>query len=208
MKARLAGLTVTALFAATPALAHHPLGGTTPETFWHGFLSGLGHPVIGVDHFAFIVLVGLAAAFLAARKVTPLFFIAATVAGCLLAFGGIILPAAEIIIAASVVLAGAMVVSGRKFGAAPYAALFALAGLFHGWAYGGAIVGAETTPLAAYLIGFSLIEYGIALGVMWITRSLWQAASPQALNPRLAGAVAAGLGAAFLIENIEGLIFA
>ena len=42
---------------------------------------------------------------------------------------------------------------------------------------------------------------------MWLTRTVWKAGTAQAVQPRLAGAVAAGIGAAFLIENLEGLIF-
>ena len=55
------GLSLATLLAATPALAHHPMGGEVPQTFWHGLLSGFGHPVIGIDHLAFVVAIGLAA---------------------------------------------------------------------------------------------------------------------------------------------------
>ncbi|PKO63289.1 MAG: urease accessory protein UreJ, partial [Betaproteobacteria bacterium HGW-Betaproteobacteria-17] len=41
------------LVASTSALAHHPMGGMTPQTLSQGLLSGLGHPVIGLDHLAF-----------------------------------------------------------------------------------------------------------------------------------------------------------
>src|SRR6267378_2162800 len=37
------------------AWAHHFMDGGLPETFAQGLLSGLGHPVIGLDHAAFIV---------------------------------------------------------------------------------------------------------------------------------------------------------
>ena len=38
---------------ASPALAHQPMGGVVPETLLHGLMSGVGHPIIGLDHFAF-----------------------------------------------------------------------------------------------------------------------------------------------------------
>jgi urease accessory protein len=38
-----------------------------------------------------------------------------------------------------------------------------VAGLFHGHAYGEAIFGAEATPVVAYLAGFGLTQYGIAI---------------------------------------------
>ena len=45
----------------TLAVAHHPLGGMPMETFAHGVLSGIGHPVLGFDHLFFVALVGVAA---------------------------------------------------------------------------------------------------------------------------------------------------
>ena len=50
------------LTSAGTAFAHHPLGGMIPQNFMQGFLSGIGHPVIGFDHLAFVVAVGLIAA--------------------------------------------------------------------------------------------------------------------------------------------------
>src|SRR5262244_1869797 len=44
-----------ALLLADPAFAHHLMGGRMPSTFVEGLLSGLGHPVIGIDHLAFLV---------------------------------------------------------------------------------------------------------------------------------------------------------
>ena len=198
-----------AAFAVTGnAFAHHPLGGANPDTLLNGLISGLAHPIIGVDHLAFVIAVGLAAAFTPKRFLSPLVFIAATVAGCALLLAGVTLPLAEIVITGSVVALGAMVLSGRRFPTSGFIALFAVAGLFHGGAYGASIIGAEATILAAYLIGFAAIQYAIALGAMWMTRTVWRAADPSAIAPRLTGALVAGIGFAFMVENIEGLLFA
>jgi len=209
MKAFLRALPLGALAAlgASPAFAHHAMGGEMPDTLAAGLISGLAHPVIGIDHLAFIVAVGLASAFVPARRLAPLAFVGATLAGCLLMVAGIALPAAEIVITLSVVAAGAMVLSGRRFPVAAWLALFAVAGLFHGWAYGQSIVGAESTPLLAYLVGFAAVQYAITLGVGAAVRGLWKATDPAALKPRLAGAVAAGVGFAFLVENVEAVLF-
>ena len=204
-RAAIAALAV--VLAASPALAHHPLGGATPDNFLHGLLSGFGHPVIGFDHLAFIVAVGVASAFFAARYVLPLVFIAGTLAGCLLFVSGVQLPQIEMFVAASILLLGALVMSGYQLPAVLVAALFAAAGLFHGSAYAGAIIGAEATPLAAYVLGFGLVQYAIAAAMVWITQGIWQAASASAVQPRLAGAVVAGVGATFLIEHVEALVF-
>ena len=45
-----------------PALAHHPMGGRMPATFTDGLLSGLGHPIIGLDHLAAVLAIGCLAA--------------------------------------------------------------------------------------------------------------------------------------------------
>jgi urease accessory protein len=44
------------------------------------------------------------------------------------------------------------------------AILFVAAGAFHGYAYGESIVGAETAPLANYILGFAAIQYVLAVG--------------------------------------------
>lgn len=193
---------------AGPVLAHHPMGGEVPGTLATGLLSGIGHPIIGVDHLAFVIAVGLAAAFTGRRLLSPLAFVVATVAGCLLQVSGVALPMVEMVIAASIVILGAAVLSGRAVGTPALLCLFALAGLFHGWAYGESIVGAEPTPLLAYLIGFSTIQYAIAAAAGLVALRVWNATGPDAVQPRLAGAVVAGVGLAFLVENLEGLLLA
>ena len=51
-----AGLFLT----AGTASAHHLMGGKIPPTFAEGFLSDVGHPIIGPDHFAFLLALGIA----------------------------------------------------------------------------------------------------------------------------------------------------
>ncbi|NJN32344.1 MAG: hypothetical protein HC824_19395, partial [Synechococcales cyanobacterium RM1_1_8] len=36
---------------AQPALAHHPLGGRLPTNAFEGLMSGLAHPILGLDIF-------------------------------------------------------------------------------------------------------------------------------------------------------------
>ena len=73
--------TAMVLMSAGAAFAHHPLGGMTPQTAMHGFLSGVGHPVIGFDHLAFIIGVGLIAAFHRNKLAMPAAFVTGTVGG-------------------------------------------------------------------------------------------------------------------------------
>ena len=202
-------LTAATMFFAmlSSAFAHHPLGGEVPTTMLHGLLSGIGHPIIGFDHLAFVIAVGLIAAFQSNRLVMPLGFVAGTVAGTMLTLAAVTLPLAEIAITGSVVAAGAFAMRGKIAGLMPATLLAAVAGLFHGWAYGAAVVGAEATPLLAYLAGFGVTQLLIALGVGIVARQLWKVARADALQPRLAGALVAGVGLAYLIENVEGMIF-
>ena len=197
----LAALVGTALLAA-PALAHHPMGGLTPATFSQGLLSGIGHPIIGLDHLAFIIAVGLAAATLPKRALMPLAFVAATGAGVVIHLALVNLPLVEVVISLSVLAVGVLLVSGKAIAAAAWAVLFAVAGLFHGYAYGEAIVGAETTPLLAYFLGFAVTQYGIAMAAMTMLRKI-SVVTPSAQSLRLAGGVVAGVGLAFAHQALS-----
>ena len=136
----------------------------------------------------------------------PLVFVGGTLAGCLLIANGTVLPYAELIITGSVILLGALVMSGQKIPSAVYLAIFAIAGIFHGGAYGEAIIGAEATPLVSYLAGFAIIQYLIAIGAGLVVERMWRASDATATKPRIAGAVAAGIGVAFFVENVEGML--
>jgi urease accessory protein len=90
-------------------------------------------------------------------------FVAATLAGCALHVLGYTLPAPELAIALTVAAAAVLVAARLRPPAGALAALLASAGLFHGYAYGESIVGAEAAPLAAYMVGFGIIQSGVAV---------------------------------------------
>jgi urease accessory protein len=192
------------LVATLPAHAHHVMGGRMPATFAEGLLSGLGHPVIGIDHLAFIVAVGLAVGVAGLSLAMPAVFVVASAVGVAIHVSGANLPGAELVVAASVILAGGLLASGRAVRGAPviglvtWGALFAVAGLFHGYAYGESIFGAERTPLEAYLVGLVIVQTAIASGVALAMRR----PLTSSLSPRLAGAVIAGIGLAVLAGQI------
>ena len=181
------------------ASAHHVMGGRTPATFFEGMLSGLGHPVVGADHLAFLVALGVAVGIFRLSLATPFLFLAAMAGGVAAHVAGITLPGAELIVAASVLLAGALLAVERKVPTVWWAGLFVIAGFFHGYAFGESIYGAEATPLAAYLIGLVVIQTALTIGVALATRTLWHA-SP--IAPRLAGAAVCGVGFAALVAQI------
>src|SRR5262245_54518391 len=107
---RAASVAMLITLAGIPAAhAHHVMGGRTPATLLEGLLSGLGHPLIGIDHLAFIVAVGLAVGMAGLSMLIPALFIAASVIGVALHVAGVTLPKAELIVALSVLLAGALI---------------------------------------------------------------------------------------------------
>jgi len=146
-----------------PAQAHHMMGGRLPANAWEGFLSGLAHPVIGVDHLVFVTAIGCLAATLVRGWLLPLPFVVMAMAGTGLHLQKVILPGSELMIAVSVILLGALVFWRQQLPFWFIAIGAAIAGLFHGYAYGESIVGAEMPPTLAYLAGFTLIQYLVAL---------------------------------------------
>src|SRR5690554_5985202 len=86
----------------TPVFAH--TGVSTHGTFF----SGLLHPLSGLDHLAAMISVGLWASVVGGKRVWawPLAFVSAMVAGGILGFSGVSLPAVEPLIAASVIVLG------------------------------------------------------------------------------------------------------
>lgn len=189
-----------AMFAPLAA-AHHPMGGQTPETFTQGLLSGFGHPILGLDHFAFLLVVALLSIALIgkARYLVPLAFVAATVMGTLYHLGAADLPWSESIIALSVLLGGLFVLLKGSASALLLAVMVGAAGVFHGYAYGEAIVGAEASPLLSYLLGFSIMQYAIIVGISKLLQMLADRSEKlHGFAARFGGISATAVGALFL----------
>jgi urease accessory protein len=193
-------LIAAALIAlAEPAFVHHLMGGKMPSTFGEGILSGLGHPVIGIDHFAAVVAVGCLAAAHRAGAALAVAFVAAMMCGVAVHLQAVTVPADEILVALSVIALGAILLRRRDLPVAGALALFVLVGLIHGYALGESIFGAERTPLAAYLVGLAIIQSAVALAAMALARAF---ARSDAVKLRLIGAGIAGIGLAVLVQQI------
>lgn len=150
------------LLLPTAALAHPGHGDES------SFLSGLSHPVGGLDHLLAMVAVGLCATVLGPRALwaLPLAFVGGMVLGGVLGAGGAPLPGVEPVILASIIVLGAMTAAALNPSLALVAGVTALFGLFHGHAHGAE--GPEG-GLALYALGFALSTMalhlaGIALG--------------------------------------------
>lgn len=187
--------------SAEPAFAHHLMGGHTPSTFLEGMLSGLGHPVIGIDHFAAVVAIGCLAAAHRAGAALAVGFVLAMMAGVAVHLHGTTVPGAELLVALSVIVLGAILLRTPQLPLSAALGLFVLVGLTHGYALGESIYGAEPAPLYAYLLGLAVIQSVVALGAMTIARSVTRrSGEPSTL--RLIGAGIAGIGLAVLVQQI------
>lgn len=196
-KAAAIGLALAAL--PTAVLAHHPMGGTTPTTFAHGLLSGLGHPVIGIDHFAALVAVGCLAALHRSGTASVLGYVLATFIGVAVHLRGTSIPGDEMLVAASVLLLGALLVWRQPMRSAAVITLFVITGLLHGYVLGETVVGAEATPIASYFLGLAIVQSAIGIGVLMVAGRLLGKESGTPLPWRVAGAAVAAIGVIGLV---------
>ena len=197
---RIFAAAVLLITLAEPAMAHHVMDGKLPMTFGQGLLSGLGHPIIGLDHLAAVLAVGALAAAHRAGVALALGYVVAMIAGVAIHLQGVTLTGAEFLVALSVVLLGVLLARKSMVQSGALLGLFALAGLLHGYVMGESIVGAEQAPLAAYLIGLTLIQSAIAVAAIYAANFVLTRREP--LTLRLAGATVAGIGIAILVQQI------
>jgi urease accessory protein len=173
---------------AAPASAHHLMGmfRLTPGPM-AGFLSGLGHPLLGADHLLFLLSVGLVG--LRARLAWGSGLLAAGLAAS--AFGLLVpgLPGAEALVALSLVAVGFVLLDRLpRWVLLPAVAL-------HGYVLSEAVIGWEATPIAFYLLGLFLSQGALLLLAVTLVRR-WSAACPAGRGRLLAGLLI-GVGSAF-----------
>lgn len=186
-------LVAAAMLYANTAMAHHVMDGETPETAMQGLLSGFAHPVIGWDHLLFIIGVGLFAGLHKRAFMLPVLYLGGMFAGLVAMLSGLTSPMAETLVALSMIIVGLCVVRYRAVPWFAAAILFAGLGTFHGYAFGGGIVGAEQSPILAYLAGLMAVQYAICAGSVAVTRALIGGTLP-ILPARAAGALIASAG--------------
>jgi urease accessory protein len=155
---------VLSLVLTSPALAH---SGSVAG----GFVGGLAHPVLGPDHVAAMVAVGLWGAFLGppAIYVLPVVFPLVIVLGGVMAIAGVPLPGVEIGIAVSAAVLGMMVALAAKPPLWVAAVIVGVFAIFHGHAHGAELpAGADAVAYAAgFVIATGLLHLaGIAFGLL------------------------------------------
>jgi urease accessory protein len=104
----------------------------------HGFGSGFGHPLSGLDHILAMFAVGLWAAQLGgrARWLVPASFVSVMALGGVLAMAGLRVPFTEAGILLSVLVLGILVAVAARFPLAASMAVVGLFAFFHGHSHG------------------------------------------------------------------------
>ncbi|MGE5344364.1 MAG: HupE/UreJ family protein [Acidithiobacillales bacterium] len=183
-------LVLVLFLAAAPALAHVQEGQAT------GFLTGLRHPVSGLDHVLAMVAVGLWGAQFGAPAIwlLPVTFPMVMAFGGFLSLLGVPLPGVEAGIALSAVMLGAAVLSEWRPPIGAAAVIVGLFAIFHGHAHGAELPAGQSGLL--YSIGFVIATgclHATGIGIGLIHRWDW---GQVAL--RTAGAAVAAAGCFFL----------
>ena len=157
-------LALLLLLAAAPVWAHEQSGQAA------GFLTGLKHPVSGLDHVLAMISVGLWGAQLGNPAVwlLPVVFPVVMAFGGFLGLVGVPLPGTEVGIALSAILLGLMVAFEARPPLWVAAGLVGFFGVFHGHAHGTELPAGENALL--YSVGFVIATgclhgVGIGLGV-------------------------------------------
>ncbi|MGI9399996.1 MAG: HupE/UreJ family protein [Rhizobiaceae bacterium] len=150
--------------SALPAMAH------SGEGYGGGFIAGFTHPVLGWDHVAAMVAVGLWGAFLGSPAIwaLPVVFPLIMALGAAAGIAGLPLPAVETGIALSAVVLGLMIVFAVRPPIWVAAIIVGAFAIFHGYAHGTELP--STVNAFAYAVGFVVATgmlhlIGIAFGI-------------------------------------------
>lgn len=179
------------LLAPSLALAHVAEG-----DIQGGFLAGVSHPVLGIDHVIAMVAVGLWGAQLRAPAIwlLPVTFPVVMAFGGMLGALGLPIPGIEIGIAISAIVLGAMVAFAARPPLAFAAAVVGAFAVFHGHAHGAELP--ESANAIAYSAGFVIATGTLhALGILIGTVNRW----PLGARALRAGGAAISLGGLYFL---------
>ncbi len=148
-----------------PAVAH------SGDGYGGGFVAGFTHPILGWDHVAAMVAVGLWGAFLGAPAIwiLPVVFPLVMAFGAIAGIIGIPVPAVETGITLSAVVLGLMIVFAVRPPIWICAVIVGAFAIFHGYAHGTELP--ATVNAFAYAVGFVISTgllhlIGIAFGLL------------------------------------------
>ena len=191
-------ISVLVLCALLPGLAlGHVESGVAGDG---GFISGLVHPVTGLDHVVAMVAVGLWGAILGAPAiwVLPIAFPLIMTVGAVLGILGVPVPAIDLGIAASAIVLGGLVAANARPPLAIAFLLIAFFAIYHGHPHGTALpdFGVPLLYAAGFVVATGLLHLaGIAFGLLY----RWSAGQTAV---RILGAGIAAMGGYFLLLAI------
>lgn len=182
------------LLPAEAALAHE--GESLPNSLRHGFL----HPLLGMDHLAAMVAVGLlsAVALRGAIWRLPLAFVCALLVGGIAGFNGFELLGVELWVMGSLVALGVVLMTTRSIALGWALLAVALFGFAHGNAHGLELpVAVSATAFTLGFVAASILCHltGVAIGV-YAQRSRWSKSIVRTGGASLVG------GGALLLLNV------
>lgn len=183
------GLSLGLMLVAAPAFAHpgHDLANS-------GFIDGILHPLLGVDHLLAMVVVGIWAAQIGgrARVWVPLSFLSMMAFGACCAFYGYTPPRIEAGIAASLMVLGLLCASAWRLRLTAAMGVTSAFAFYHGAAHGTELP-FLAQPLAfasGFLVSTTILHVtGLIIGTLALRHSHWLA--------RLCGAGVLAAGVAY-----------
>ncbi|GHA87438.1 HupE/UreJ family protein [Modicisalibacter luteus] len=184
-------LATLTLLASGTVYAHPGLEGVGG-----GFLAGLTHPLLGLDHIVAMVAVGLWSLSQVPkfRSMIPLLAMLGMLLGALSAWAGLVIPGMEFGVAMSVLLMGLLLITLARMPTSLGSLIVVLFLFCHGQAHGSEMP-SGIAPWA-YLAGFTVAT----LGIIYLARragSLMAARDKHLLKG--IGVAIAALGASFVI---------
>lgn len=186
------------IFILTTLLMFPMLADAHTMTYSSGFLSGIKHPVLGIDHLLAMLSVGILSAQLGGRLLwaMPALFVGMMAYGGMLGMRDFPLISVELGIQISVIVLGIAIFTAKKLPLFLMLFFVAFFGVFHGYAHGVEIP--YLAKPAFYVMGFVLGSALIhAVGVLLGGYLLKSSRSDFIL--RTLGAVIASVGLCFML---------
>ena len=186
---------MAALVFFPSAWAHD--GTTLP---YGSFLSGLTHPVLGLDHLLAMVSVGILSAQIGGKAIwsVPATFVLIMAVGAFLGWIDIGLSATEVGIAFSVLALGTAIAADRRMPLVAAMSAVGVFAIFHGYAHGAEMptVAKPVTYALGFMAGTAFLHIaGVIIG------DISQHYARGKIMLRAAGAAIAGTGVFFLVGS-------
>lgn len=203
MRVKLCVATIALMFlSGAPASAHHVMGGMAPSNLFEGLLSGLAHPVIEMDHLAFVIALGLAAAFTSDGVRLVALFVGGSLAGVLTHGFGRSVPHLELLVALSIVCVGLGFVARRLGRSLAWWVFAAAAGLLHGFSYGEATAASPWPVVLSYAAGLVVTQVLLVVMAKTFVELMRVDATAPPRGSRLVGGILVAVGMAFATTSL------